>query len=634
VVQNNTSNAMHGNATLQASGFVLDDPNSMIQPVSLPANGRVRLEWWGTAENVASASLRFSVQAGGLQDAVLLSSGALPVLRYTAPQTFATSGSLADAGERLELVSLPETFDANNGSLDVELDPSLAAAMLDSLDALEYHPSNYADQVLSSFLPNLVTYSTLQSFAIDSPDLKSRLDRSLSQGLDQLLALQNADGGWGWWQAEKSDAYITAYVLFGLATTRDAGINVPENTFNNAVSYLSGSVISSTQTTESWMLDRLAFENFALKAAGAGNLDSANQLYAVRDQLNPWAKALLTLSLDLLSSSSNQVPTLISDIQSTAIRSATGVHWELKNPDWRNMTSTLSNTAMVLYTLAKLEPTSSMIPDAVNYLMSNRQAGGYWSSTYESSWILLAMDEVMKGTGELSSKYDFSASLNNTSIASGQAGGETQLTPVTVSLPLSDLYPNDPNALVIQRQAGVGHLYYTAALNVYRPADEIAPLNRGITVSRAYYEQAADLKTATPISATQVGDMLTVRLTIILPNDAYHFMVEDYIPAGAEILNTNLKTSQLGEMGEPRPLYDPSNPFSNGWGWWLFNPAQIYDDHITWTASYLPAGTYDLTYTLTILQAGEYQLLPARAWMSYFPEVQGNSAGGMLVIKP
>jgi uncharacterized protein YfaS (alpha-2-macroglobulin family) len=634
VVQNNTPNAMQGNASLQSDGFVLDDPNSITQAVSLPANGRQRMEWWGTAENVASASLRFSVQAGGLQDAVLLSNGALPVLRYTAPQTFATAGSLSEAGERLELVSLPVTFDASSGSLEVELDPSLAAAMLDSLDALEYHPSDYPEQVLSSFLPNLVTYTTLQSFAIDSPDLKSRLDRSLSQGLEQLLALQNADGGWGWWQTEQSDAYLTAYVLFGLATTRDAGYSVPENVISNAVSYLSGALVTPSQDTESWVLDRLAFENFALKSAGAGNLDNANQLYAVRDQLNPWSNALLTLSMDLLSSSSNQVPTLMSDLQATAIRSATGVHWELKNTGWSNMTSTLSNTAMVVYTLAKLEPTSTLIPDAVNYLMSNRQAGGFWNSTYETSWILLAMNEVMKGTGELSSTYGFSASLNNSSIASGQAGDVAQLNLVITSLPLSSLYPNDPNALVIQRDAGTGRLYYTAALNVYRPADEIAPLNRGISVNRAYYEQGADVKTATPVNNTRVGEVLTVRLTIILPNDAYHFAVEDYIPAGTEILNTNLKTSQLGINGEPAPLYDPRDPYSNGWGWWLFNPARIYDDHITWTASYLPAGTYDLTYTLTIVQAGEYQILPARAWMSYFPEVQGNSAGGMLVIKP
>jgi uncharacterized protein YfaS (alpha-2-macroglobulin family) len=634
VVQNNTSTALEGMATLQATGFVLDEPNNLSQPVSVPANGRTRLEWWGTAEDVASASLRFSVQAGDLQDAVLVSKGTLPVLRYTAPQTFATSGILADADQRLELVSLPVTFDANSGSLTVELDPSLAASMIDALDALENYPYDCTEQVLSRFLPNLVTYTTLQTFGIESPELKARLDRTLKQGLDHLLTLQNADGGWGWWQAEQSDAYITAYVLFGLASTKDAGISVPEEVISKAISYISTSMITPSQTTQAWMLDRLAFENFALKKAGSGDLSSANQLYEVRDQLSPWAKGLLTLSLDLLSSSSTQVPTLISDLQATAIRSATGVHWEAATRDWRNMTSTLSNTAMVVYTLAQVEPASTLLPDAVNYMMSNRTAGGFWSSSYESAWILLSMTEVMKGTGELGSNYGFSASLNDTQIASGQAGGETQLNPVVTSLPISDLYPHDPNALVIQRDAGTGRLYYTAALNVYRPVEDIAPLDRGISVSRAYFPLGADLKTATPVTSARVGDLLTARLTIVLPTDVYHFVVEDYIPAGAEILNTNLKTSQLGISGEPGPLYDPRDPYSSGWGWWLFNPAQIYDDHISWTASYLPAGTYELTYTLTILQPGEYKLLPARAWMFYFPEVQGNSAGGMLEIKP
>jgi hypothetical protein len=89
---------------------------------------------------VDSADLRFSVQAGDFQDAVRVSKGALPVLRYTAPQTFATSGTLHESGQVLELVSLPMTFDANNGSLEVELDPSLAAAMLDALAALDEYP--------------------------------------------------------------------------------------------------------------------------------------------------------------------------------------------------------------------------------------------------------------------------------------------------------------------------------------------------------------------------------------------------------------------------------------------------------------------------------------------------------------
>jgi uncharacterized protein YfaS (alpha-2-macroglobulin family) len=634
VVQNNTSQDLQGSVTLQAIGYQLDNPNLATQQVTVKANSETRVEWWGTAQDVPSADLEFSTQAGNLQDAVRVSKGALPVLQYTAPQTFATSGSLPEAGQQLELVSLPVTFDANSGSLNVELDPSMAAAMLDALKALEYYPYDCTEPILSSFLPNLVTYATLQTFGIDSPDLKASLDRTLNQGLEHLLSLQNADGGWSWCQGGDSDSYITAYVLYGLAGTRDAGITVSEDAINNARTYISSNLITPSQTSETWSLDRLAFENYALVQSGTGDLASANQLYAVRDQLSPWAKAFLALSLDSYSSSSQQIPTLISDLQASAIRSATGVHWEAENPDWRNMTSTLSNSAIVLYTLAQLEPASTLIPDAVNYLMSNRQANGYWSSSYENSWILLSMNEVMKATGELNSNYRFSASLNETKVASGQAGGETQLDPVVTSLPISALYPQDPNALVIQRDPGTGRLYYTAALSVYRPVEDVAPLDRGFSVTRAYFTPGADLKTVTPLKTTKVGDSLTARLTVVVPNDVYNFVVEDYIPAGTEILDTSLKTSQLGENGEPGPLYDPRAPYNQGWGWWLFDPARIYDDHISWTASYLPAGTYELTYTLVILSAGEYRVLPARAWMFYFPEVQGNSAGEILEIKP
>jgi hypothetical protein len=634
VVQNNTAEDLEGKVTLQTTGFELDDPNNATQPVTVLANGQTRVEWWGTVPDVVSADLRFSVQAGGLQDAVRVSQGALPVLRYTAPQTFATSGTLPEGGQQLELVSLPVTFDANSGSLEVELDPSLAAAMLDALEALENYPYDCTEPILSSFLPNLVTYTTLQTFGIDSPDLKASLDRALDQGLNRLLSLQNADGGWGWCQGNESDGYISSYVLFGLVTARDANISVPVDTINKARAYISSNLITPSQSSETWELDRLAFENFTLVQSGPGDKTSTNQLYDVRDQLSPWAKGFLALSLDSFSSTSQQIPTLLSDLQATAVRSSTGVHWEVEFPDWRNMTSTLSNSAIVVYTLAQLEPASSLIPDAVNYLMSNRLENGCWSSSYENTWILLAMDEVMKGTAELDSDYNFSASLNNTQIASGQAGGETQLDPVVTSLPVTDLYPQDPNALLIQRDPGTGRLYYTAALHVFRPVEDVELLDRGIHVSRTYYSPGVDIKTATPVETTQVGDSLTIRLTIVVPNDVYHFIVEDYIPAGTEILNTSLKTSQLGEFGEPGPLYDPRAPYTYGWGWWLFDPARIYDDHITWTASYLPAGTYELTYTLVILQAGEYQVLPARAWMSYFPEVQGNSAGAIMEIKP
>ena len=37
--------------------------------------------------------------------------------------------------------------------------------------------------------------------------------------------------------------------------------------------------------------------------------------------------------------------------------------------------------------------------------------------------------------------------------------------------------------------------------------------------------------------------------------------------------------------------------------------------------------------TLVLLQAGQFRLLPARAWQIYFPEIYANSAGGLFEIK-
>ncbi|MCU0488264.1 MAG: hypothetical protein MUE67_04835, partial [Anaerolineales bacterium] len=204
-------------------------------------------------------------------------------------------------------------------------------------------------------------------------------------------------------------------------------------------------------------------------------------------------------------------------------------------------------------------------------------------------------------------------------------------------LPLKQLYPDSPNQLVIERSEGTGRLYYSAILDISRPAEQAAPLAQGMYLSRQYFPAALDCarENCTPIQSAQTSEKVTVRLTLSLPQDGYYVMVEDFIPAGAEILDTRLKTSQqtLEEAPAVEAQISPNNPYANGWGWWLFNEASIFDDHIAWSAEYLPAGVYELTYTFVPVQAGEYQVLPAHAWELYFPEVQATSSGSRFIIK-
>jgi uncharacterized protein YfaS (alpha-2-macroglobulin family) len=134
------------------------------------------------------------------------------------------------------------------------------------------------------------------------------------------------------------------------------------------------------------------------------------------------------------------------------------------------------------------------------------------------------------------------------------------------------------------------------------------------------------------LDSNDPSQTVRVALTVTLPHDMYHFILEDNIPSGTEVLDRDLLTSTQGEE-LPAPQYDPRNPFSGGWGWWWFDDPQIYDDHVLWRAEYLPAGTYTLVYEIVPLQRGVYQVLPAYAWQYFFPEVMGTSAGDVFEIE-
>ncbi len=177
----------------------------------------------------------------------------------------------------------------------------------------------------------------MQEFGTISPDVEARLKRTLDDGLQSLVAGQNSDGGWGWWSAMQSDPYISAYVLFGLTRAQEAGSAVPGDTIQRAVDYLRSTLYTPTMSSETWQLDRLAFIHYALAQAGAGDLAAAQSLYDVRDQLSPWGAALTGLILDQLSPGSQEARSLFSDLEATALRSATGAHWEEAAAGFNNL---------------------------------------------------------------------------------------------------------------------------------------------------------------------------------------------------------------------------------------------------------------------------------------------------------
>ena len=622
VVHNNTDDDLEVEVSLQSEGLDISGPSTL--RVKVPAWGKAKADWDVKVKPVEEAVLLFTARAGSLSDAVEIS---LPVYHYSTPEVVATAGTLDEAGQRLEAIVLPPVLDTSQGELTVQLEASLAAGMQDGLKYLEHYPYECAEQAMSRFLPNVLTYRALKKLGIEKEELEAKLAQLVGVGLQRLYAQQKADGGWGWWVEDKSNPYLTAYILLGMVETKRAGFLVDENVMKRAAGFLKRHLKPPSELKEPYQYNGQAFILYVLAEYGEGDLGRCVALYRERQFLGHYGKAFLAMALGLLEPEERtRVDTLISDLVSSAVLSATGAHWEEEEVDHWTMNTDTRSTAIALAALARLQPDNALAPQVVRWLMMARKEG-HWETTQETAWALIALTDWMMVTGELEGDYSWEVTINGAELGKGRFSRENITESQKLQIAIGELLREEANRLLIRRlrptgdQTGKGRLYYAAYLRYFLPVEEVKALSRGIIVSRRY--SLAD-EPEKPLSQARVGDVIQVKLTIIAPHDLYYLVVEDPIPAGTEALETSLRTvsaayekPELRREGEERW----------GWGWWRFNHTEMRDEKVVLFASHLPRGTYEYTYLIRAGIPGQFLVMPTYAYQMYFPEVFGRGEG-------
>ncbi len=634
VVNNNTDQKLDVEIAFEATGLQIKDPSR--QSVTVPARGKARVAWSVVVESTDQVKLQYGAKAGDLTDALEMT---LPVYRYSTPEVVATAGTIESDGERVEAVVLPSSFDPTQGELSIQLDPSLAAGMTDSLDYLQHFPYECTEQTVSRFLPNVVTYRAFKELGLDKPDTETKLAGLVGVGLQRLYNQQHYDGGWGWWLADDSDPFLTAYVLLGMVEADRAGFVVDENVMTQAVDFLTGSLKAQPKAFDQhWQANRQAFILYALAEAGQGDLGRTVSLYGHRDMLDTFGKAYLAMALGILEpKESSRVNSLLSDITSAAIVSATGAHWEESQVDYYAMNTDTRSTAIVIAALSRLDPTNALAPNAVRWLMTARK-DGIWETTQENAWAIIGLTDWMVATGELQANYDWQVMVNRQLVGEGSVSKDNLSQSVKLQVEVAKLLADQANEVLIDRtppsgqDQGSGRLYYGLYLRYYKPVEEVKALDRGIIVSRQYSLAECNQATCGAIDQAQVGDVIQVKLTIIAPNDLHHVVVEDPFPAGAEGIDQSLKTTSVVGQAPELKRTDRTNPWGGDYGWWWFSHSELRDEKAVLFANYLPQGTYEYTYLIRASLAGEFRLIPTNAYEMYFPEVFGRGDGGLFTI--
>ena len=630
-VHNNTDEAVTAVVSIQADGVTLAD--AAAQTITIPAQQQAFVVWQATVDDVERVDLIFFTEAdGGFTDAsrpplATLEEGGLPVYKYEVPETVGTSGQLLDGGAVVEAIALPiyRNFELTQGSVTVSVAPSLAAAMTDGLEYLEHFQYECTEQIISKFLPNLLTTRALQTAALNDPVLQENLDQQVNIALQRLYSRQRTDGGWPWWNEPRSNTLVSAYVVLGLLEAQESGYSISEEVLASGVGYLERKLSEADRLNGRFKENRQAFLLYILARAGKPNTQEMNELYDRRAALDYYAQGFLAQAFYYTNDSDLRLATFIADLSSHAILSATGTHWEETERDYWNWNTDTRTTAIVLDTMLKLDPDNPMVANAVRWLMAHR-TNGRWEGTQETAWTLMALTNWMTVSGELEADYNYEIALNGESLAQGTANADTLRDIHTLQIEITDLFTHELNRLGIGRSDGGGNLYYTTHLEAYLPVEQIEPLDRGIVLSRQYFNPD---DRSTPITEIEQGETFLARLTIVVPNTLHYVVIEDYLPAGVEAVDQSLQTSQ--QINAP-DRYEEDTYGDRGWGWWYFTHIELRDEKVVLSADFLPPGTYEYVYLVRAAIPGEFNVIPPTGQEFYFPEVYGRGAGAVFTV--
>jgi uncharacterized protein YfaS (alpha-2-macroglobulin family) len=620
VVHNFLKNDKSTKISLDLNGAqLLDSPS---QTVTIAKNGEHRVDWRVQANQVGKLTLLAKALTDTESDAVEMTMEIVPHgLKQTAGNT--TTVTQDDADQTFNL-DLPGRADVSARNLRIEASPSIAGALFGALDYLTSYPYGCTEQTMSSFLPNIVVAQTLKDIPTAKIRASNDLNTKVQKGLDRLYAYQHADGGWGWWKDDKTDPFMTAYVVDGLTMASRAGYQIETWRRDQGREKLSA-MLNAGKRDDGNPIDEetRAYMIYAFTESGDGDAHFLDELYGKRNNLGPYGRALLALALQ--EHKDGRAREIANLIEGAAQKDEFEAHWQTArvNDYGHDVYLDAEATALSLKALSQINPGSSLLPKAARWLVKNRGNGYYWLSTKETAFAIYGLTDYLKVSKELSPDYSFEVYLNGEKVAGQHVGANDATSAQTISVAKKGNELGSANQIRIVKH-GKGALYVSSALE-YFTADESVPANSagGLKLTREYLRlrvtenegEKASWKIEPLSGELRSGDMIVVRLHLTGPR-AQYVMIEDPIPAGAE------------QVAQVSGIY--LNYSLGQWSSWYSN-REFRDNRTVIFDNYF-GGDATFQYAMRVEVPGEFKIAPARAELMYQPTVQANTANDRLRI--
>jgi alpha-2-macroglobulin len=599
--------------------------------ITIDKNSEVRIDWKvKVVYPIGEARLTASALTNEESDAMEVK---VPILPNGIKQVYTLASDFSDENktETLNFV-VPIGVDVRTAQFSFSVNPSLAGTVLKALDDLAGYPYGCVEQTMSRFLPTIIASNTFKN--INAPLKSSVIDelpKMVDAGLKRLYNFQHDDGGWGWWNNDATNPYMTAYVVYGLSLAKNAGYNIDEKILAKGIQNLQNQIQNfnaDDYTTLAYMINSyttaMKGEDYSKKTFK----DFINVLE--KKDLNAYSLSLLILSLDNMEEK-NLAEKLSHKLIAMAEVGVNYVYWGGEQSHYRWQNDKVQGTAYAVKSLIQTGNTSELITKAVKWLVLQKQ-GFSWRSTQETATVIFALTDYLKVTDELNPDFTVEVLIN------GKKKFEKSFTNSdifkeipTIKTESSDIISGKNSVTIIKK--GKGKIYFSG-MNEYYSKDQFAAAKPNkFSINREYYILRPEESSSRIIylkkkfeGELKSGDELLVKTFVESNEDnLQYFILEDMLPSGFEIVKDTENYEIDGENN-----YQPY-PYYRHWRW-FYADKEYRDEKVAFFVTNT-SSNMEFSYIIKAQIPGEFSIMPAQGYLMYYPEVNGNSSVVSISVK-
>ncbi|MEF2175972.1 MAG: MG2 domain-containing protein [Candidatus Absconditabacteria bacterium] len=593
----------------------------------------------------------------------------LRILDNSTPEQISTFGKYTQnpVNEIIDITNIKNNY----GKIIINYSTSLLSSINEGIEYLNNFPYGCFEQKVSAIMPNVYLKYMYDSLGIeydlnkiyvnkwesnDEGYKQVSLSDSIKEILSQITTYQSINGGYVYWAENNKygDFDLTSYIIESISKLRGLGFTYDEKSLEKAIAYLNDRFYKNTfegsdnkyseysrlnaihailsynpNYYEGYKMWKILTPNESIDYKFA-NLKVISKLIKMQDIKDEEKKTLK----ESFESNINNL------INNNLIINPRGAY--IDQGDGYNRLETTSEFIYLVseYGLENFGDIQPIIDNMIRWIISQKNNGSF-GSTQTNIKVIKSIISYIKRNGEIKDvDLNVDIMINGESVDSKAINNTNKLETFTKEIILSDL--NEQNSFKINK-TGSGNLYYDLNLTYYLPAKNIKATNQGFRLDVKYYRyndykmiltekekeyklymegkvSYEDLKYTkepfdyiSPVFGGKVGEVLIAANEISTgePRDKVSF--EGFIPAGSELVNTNLATEEGSKIQDE---YQG-----------LFSIKEFRDDRFYGYIDMLPAGTYKNIYVFRLTHAGEFNIKPSRIFEFYNEEVFGRNKG-------